>query len=288
LKKINDQLSNWDKESWISRFNRSKRTDWIPIPDHAYVVLKLSIGLNKQTNGALDPTLGKLIDLWGFGPSSAEGSPDNQDIQSALSLSGVEKLTLRDHPARISKSDPGLQLNLSAVAKGYTVDLLAHKMKSVGITDFLIDMGGEIRSSGHPAHDSFWKVAIQRPDARSEQAYSTIKVNNLRLATSGDYRRFFKKDGQRYSHILNPKTGFPVQNNLASVTIIAPTTARADGIATACLVLGLQKALTMVEQIPGVEGYFIHRNGSHQLRGIATSGWPSKPSQNNSISNNKL
>lgn len=276
LSDIEGQLSNWDKDSWISRFNRSDETAYVPIPPHAYRVVKHSLELFTQTNHALDPTLGNLVNLWGFGPSEADRPPDAQLIRGALEATGAEKLILKDGPPRIAKAHPALQLNVSAVAKGYAADVLAQQLELEGITDYLVNIGGEMRTSGRPENRSSWKVAIQRPDpnTRDGQAHVTINLITAGLATSGDYRRFLEIDGQRYPHILDPKTGWPIQTDLASATIIAPTSMQADGIATACLVLGLQNARELIERTPDAEGLFIQRIKQDKFRTFTTSGWP--------------
>lgn len=276
LSVIETQLSNWDKESWISRFNNNHGTDFISIPQQAFRVVNYALELSAQTNQALDPTIGKLINLWGFGPSKSKLPPTDKSIQEAIKVSGAEKLKLRSKPAQIAKNHPALQLNVSSIAKGYAADVLAGKLEKKDITDYLINIGGEMRINGQPDNKSPWKITIQKPapESRDGQAYVTIELNKAGLATSGDYRRFLEIDGKSYPHILDPETGWPVQTNLASTTIIAPTAMQADGLATACLVLGLQKAQKLIEKTPNVEGLFIQRIDHNQYRTLTTSGWP--------------
>ncbi|MDX1638584.1 MAG: FAD:protein FMN transferase [Balneolaceae bacterium] len=280
LSEIEVQLSNWDNDSWISRFNHSQNTDFVPIPMHAYRVVKNTLDMAVQTNRALDPTLGSLINLWGFGPVKTDHPPDTQTIREALEATGPEKIVLKDEPERIAKLDPGLQLNVSSVAKGYAADLLARALNQQGVTDYLVNIGGEMRVSGHPDGGPSWKVAIQKPEpgSRDGQAHVTIQLSKGGLATSGDYRRFLDIDGQRYPHILDPETGRPVQTDLASATIIAPTSMQADGLATACLVLGLQKAQELIAGIPGTKGLFIQRIEKNQFRTVITAGWSTEKS----------
>lgn len=276
LADIEAQLSNWDEESWISRFNYSPNTDFVHIPPHAHRVVKHALELATQTNGALDPTLGSLINLWGFGPTKADRPPDAQKIRNALQSTGPEGLSLKVAPARIAKIHPDLQLNVSSIAKGYASDVLALVLDKEGITDYLINIGGEMRINGQPDKGSFWKIAIQKPAIGTPdgQAHLMIQLNKAALATSGDYRRFLEMDGQHYPHILNPDTGWPAITDLASATIIAPTTMQADGFATACMVLGLQRAQELISGIRGVEGLFIQRIGENKFHTYTTSGWP--------------
>lgn len=276
LADIEAQLSNWDEESWISRFNYSSNTHFVHVPPHAHRVVKHALELATQTNRALDPTLGSLINLWGFGPTKADRPPDAQKIRNALKSTGPERLILRVAPARIAKTHPDLQLNVSSIAKGYASDVLARVLDKEGITDYVVNIGGEMRINGRPEKESFWKIAIQKPAIGTPdgQAHLMIQLNKAALATSGDYRHFLEIDGQHYPHILNPDTGWPATTDLASATIIAPTSMQADGFATACMVLGLQRAQELISGIPGVEGLFIQRMGKNKFHTYTTSGWP--------------
>ncbi|WP_073068477.1 FAD:protein FMN transferase [Fodinibius roseus] len=272
---IEAQLSNWDNESWISRFNRKQSTGFVSIPEHAYQVLEFTLQLANQTNYALDPTLGKLINLWGFGPSKVDRPPNSKAIEEALAETGPEKITLKKTPVRMVKKYANLQLNLSSVVKGYAADVLARKIGQKGITNYFINIGGEIRASVSSEKDSSWTVAIQKPavNSRSSQAYTMTELFKSGLATSGDYRRFMDNEGRHYPHIIDPQTGRPVENDLASVTIKAPNSMKADGLATACLVLGLKKAQVLIAGTPGVEGLFIQRIKQDQFRAVTTPGW---------------
>ena len=277
LSAIDDQLSNWNKDSWVRRFNRHDTTTFVPIPDHASRVLRRSLLLADHTNGALDPTFGQLINLWGFGPSEVNSPPHREAVQKALRSTGYEKLALKSQPPRVAKARSGLHLNLSAVAKGYAVDVLARHLESKGITAYKVNIGGDLRVRGHPGDASGWTIAIQKPDpgARAGDAHTKVSLTESGVATSGDYRRFRTVDGQRYPHVLNPETGRPLRTNLASVTIIAPTALRADGLATACLVLGLHEARELIARTPGTEGLFIERQKPKGFRTHTSPGWPS-------------
>lgn len=276
LSKIENELSNWDEESWISQFNYSDETSLIFIPNHAYHVLNYGLELTEHTKGGFDPTLGKLLMLWGFGPQEGQLPPNDEAIHTALKATGAEKLTLIDSPPRVAKSHPDLQLNLSAITKGYAVDLLAEYLESKGINDYVINLGGDMRTSGQPKNEVAWTIAIQKPDpdTKGDQAYEKVLLNSAGIATSGDYRRYIEIDGFHYPHILDPDTGWPLQSNLASVTIIASTAIQADGIATACMALGVETAIELVESIEQVEGLFITRNSESEFKTIKSSKWP--------------
>lgn len=277
LSEIESQLSNWDQESWISRFNSSRSTEFVRIPQHAHQVMTSILDLSDQTGPVLDPTLGRLINLWGFGPDEVELPPDNQDIQTAIKTTGIAKITLKDDPPRIAKTTPDLKLNLSAMAKGYSADVLAKKIERMGIMNYVVNIGGEMHISGSPSRGSHWRISIQQPSskARDSKAHASMDLRNTGFATSGDYRRFFEDGGDHYSHIIDPRTGRPTTSNLASVSIMAPTTMQADGLATACLVLGLKKSFELVSRLTDVEGFFIQRVTQDKFRITHTTGWPS-------------
>ena len=279
LSEIDQQLSNWNSNSWISQFNRASKDSFVFIPEHAREVFKYYQKLNRQSAGALDPTLGKVISLWGFGPERIDTLPSSESIQKVIGLTGINNIQLSYNPPRIAKANNNLQFNFSALTKGYAADILAQQMEELGIVYYLINIGGDIRVGKHPSKVPGWEVAIQRPDAREGRAYTNISMKNVGLATSGDYRRFRKADGKRYPHIINPKTGYPVQNNLASVTVLAPKTALADGWATAGMVLGAQKARELIDATKNVEALFIERLEQNKFRTLTTSGWPDQSSK---------
>ncbi len=281
LDAINRDLSNWDPESWVSRFNRRASTEPQRVPVHARRVVAACLQLARRTDGAVDPTLGRLIDLWGFGPRAVTGPPDAQAIAAALESCGHGKLTLLDDPPRLVKAHPGLALNTSAVAKGYAVDRIAATLDDEGIAHYLVSIGGDVRAKGHPPHERGWPVSIQKPAAQAtdQQVEAGVLLRDQALATSGDYRRYLESGGRRYPHIIDPRTGRPVQNDLASVSVIAPTAAEADGLATACMVLGLEGAIRLIDDHARAEALFIRRiaavgdePGRFELH--PTDGWP--------------
>lgn len=276
LSAIEDQLSNWDRDSWISRFNDSRATYHVGIPKHAHRVLQHSLALTRHTEGALDPTLGQLINLWGFGPIETHSLPNDQSIHKALQATGPSRVTLKDGPPRIAKLHPDLRLNLSSVAKGYAVDVLAQHLETEDIFDYMVNIGGDLRTNGRPPNQAAWTVAIQKPDpeARGDEVHDALDLNEAGVATSGDYRRFHESGGRHYHHIIDSETGRPVETDLASATVIASTAMQADGLATACVVLGLGKARELIERTSGAEALFIQRAAPNEFRTVTSSGWP--------------
>jgi thiamine biosynthesis lipoprotein len=273
LQSVNKQMNPWDPGSEISRFNKMTAEDVMEIsPDFARVII-ISREIYKLSGGAFDPTVGPLTDLWGFGPKSKKQSvPSAQSIDSCLEYIGFNRVSLNDNI--LKKTDDRIRLDLSAVAKGFGVDAVADYLRSRQFKNFLVEIGGEIVCSGQ-IHGRNWRLGIDRPTDNAlpgEKLSSILSITNLSVATSGDYRNFYIDRGRRYSHTIDPITGKPVTHNLASATIIASECARADAMATACMVMG-EQAPDWIESIPDVEGYFIFREEKDTFREVLTSGF---------------
>ncbi|WP_298444700.1 FAD:protein FMN transferase [uncultured Ferrimonas sp.] len=239
---VNQSMSHWQPDSLISQFNRLDSTEPMTIdPDFATVMAE-SIWLAEQTNGALDVTIAPVIDLWGFGPDGhVERAPSSKAIATAQMLTGIDKLTLSN--LRLSKSEPLLTLNLSAIAKGFGVDAVADLLEQHDIGNYMVEIGGELRVRGVKPAQQPWRIAVERPDPEGRQVFEVIAPGNNAVATSGDYRNFFEQDGVRFSHLIDPRSGSPITNRVASVTVISPSSMRADGFATAFSVLGSKASL---------------------------------------------
>ncbi len=258
LNEVDREFSNWNPDSWVSRFNRAETGEEVPCPPHATEVLKLTLELSRRTEGALDPTVSPLIELWGFGTAPEPPQPPSKlQIREALERCGYLHLEFDPDGQSLSKRVDGIKLNLSAVAKGYTVDLIADFLEQSGIKNHLVNIGGEIRVKGKRADHTPWKIAIASPLPDHGLAPDRLEMTSGAVATSGDAHSFFERNGRRYSHLLDSRTGEPVRNRLSSVTITAPTCALADGLATACFVLGSDKGMELIESFPQVEGLFL-------------------------------
>ena len=255
LDQFENQLSNWRPDSWISKFNLAPAGETMPVPTYAYEVLELSLELAKRSDGAFDPTISPLIELWGFGTRRDETIPDKNAIQAAMQMTGYKKLLLDRENQTILKTQDGIQLNCSAVAKGYAVDLVARFLQENGIQNFLINIGGEVTAKGTKIDGSVWQVGIvkPRPDGHQGKPEQTISLENRSLATSGHSQRVFVIDGKRTSHILDARTGYPVSTNIASITVLAPNCALADGLATIALILSKEELHEMLKDYPQVE-----------------------------------
>ena len=239
LEDINAQMSTYRPESELSRFNHSASTDWQPVSHDLATVVQTAQEISELSGGAFDVTVGPLVNLWGFGPDPSQFSPPTaEDLAAARARVGYQQLEVRLDPPALRKQHPELMVDLSAIAKGYAVDRVAEQLDAAGISAYLVEIGGELRGLGYKQPDQPWRVAIERPYRDERTPLRVITLNQLALATSGDYRNYFVYDGRTYSHTIDPATGEPVTHDLTSVTVLDPSAMRADALATALLVLG--------------------------------------------------
>jgi thiamine biosynthesis lipoprotein len=249
LDRINGQMSNWRTDSLISRFNRDRTGGWFAVSDELVLVLDAARRINRQTGGAFDVTVGGLVNLWGFGASEASpGIPIRSAIDAALAHSGQAKLEVDTAGRAIRKIDPRLEIDLSGIAKGYGIDALANVLERSEVHDFIVEIGGEVRASGARPDGLPWRVAVERPGPGGRVLRGAIALDGAAIATSGDYREFFEINGRRYSHIIDPRTGSPPDNGVASASVVAGDALTADALATACMVMGKEKAMAMAER----------------------------------------
>ncbi len=244
LELVDSQMSAFREDSEISRINRAVKGEKINVSDELAAVLKKAYKINQETGGAFDPAVGTLIDLWGFGPSHADSKPSRKQLAQVLSYSKFSKLKFSNNFHTVSKSDSRTELNLSAIAKGYAVDLVAQTIEEAGFKDYIVEIGGEVRLSG--ARDDaggLWTVGIGVPLKDSRANALALELSDYSVATSGDYRNFREEDGEVFSHTISPQTGKPLKNDLASVTVFAPECADADAYATAIMAMGAKAGL---------------------------------------------
>lgn len=254
LIELNNQMSTYQKDSKISLFNRSQEINkpFIVCDDFARVV-KEAIRLNKVTEGALDVTVGPLVNLWGFGPDKRlNKEPTEEQIAERAKSVGIEKIRVEEqnnHQA-LFKQDPNLYLDLSSIAKGFGVDKVAEHLHKLGLHNYLVEIGGELRGKGLNTSGKPWQIAIEKPTfEQGSSAEIVVPLRNQAFATSGNYRNYFEDEqGNRLSHIIDPKKLEPIQHNLASITVIADTAMTADGLSTGLFVLGADKALEVAER----------------------------------------
>lgn len=231
------EMSGWEPGSALSRFNRAAPGSWHALPPALFAVLGAGLAHAAASDGAFDPTMGALVDLWGFGPHpTAARVPDAAAIAAALATSGWRKLAI-DHHARRALQPGGLALDLSGIAKGYAVDRVADRLAALGFAHALVEVGGELVGRGVKPDGSPWWVDVPPPPGASLPT-TRVALHNLAIATSGDYHRFFDADGRRYAHSIDPRTGHVLDGSLAAVTVLHPRCMDADALATTLLVMG--------------------------------------------------
>lgn len=252
LEKVNDQMSTYRKSSELSLFNRSATGENVDMSPQTIAVIKEAIRLNKITQGALDISVGPLVNLWGFGPKGRPNKiPTDKAIQEAYKNVGIDHISIES--GKLLKTNPKIYLDLSSIAKGYGVDVVADYFDAQHIGNYLVEIGGELRLKGHNAKQQTWRIAIEQPVAGEQKTVQLIlQPGDMGVATSGDYRNYFAQDGVRYSHTIDPKTAYPIKHHLVSVTVIDKSCMTADGLATGLNVLGPEKALEVAnrENIP--------------------------------------
>lgn len=258
LDAVNGSMSTYRDDSELSLFNQAPTQQWFPISENLYQVLSAALAVGWQTGGAYDITVGPLVNLWGFGPNGARPEPPTEaQITAVLRRVGQDKLQVNGDELQIRKLAP-LYLDLSSIAKGFAVDEVARWLTSQGVEQFLVEVGGEMRVSGHSVRGDAWRVAIESPDSATVVMAQAIRLENVSVATSGDYRNYFEREGRRYSHSIDPRSGQPVEHELVSVTVVHPSAMVADAWATALIILGPEDALALArQQLLAV--YFIER-----------------------------
>ena len=280
LEEVNRRLSTYREDSEISRFNRFPRAgEEFPISGDFLRVMKVAARVFELSGGAWDGTVMPLVDLWGFGPAGpVDEPPAEEEIASSLATVGFAKIEIRDSGALV-KRQPSVTLDLSSIAKGYGVDQVAELVRGEGFTDFIVEIGGEVRAGGTRRDGRPWRVGINRPraDAAPDELYRVAFLRDEAFATSGDYRNYFVRDGARYSHIIDPRTGRPVTNRVVSVSIRAPDCTLADGLATAVMVMGAEAGLALVERLEDVEGLVVVETPEGGLQDHPSTGFRSEP-----------
>lgn len=246
---LNAELSTYEKKSALSLFNQSEQTDWQKVPSALLTVLIEAQRISQLSTGAFDISVGKLVNLWGFGVEPMHFSrPNEKRLTEILATTGYQHLLIDTETLTIKKQIPELYLDLSAIAKGYAVDQVALVLENQGIDDYMVEIGGEIRLKGKNNTGGAWRIAIEKPTPEKRAIQKVVAISNIAMATSGDYRNFFEVDGIRYSHTIDPRTGRPIKHQLASVTILSESSMTADALATAMMVLGEKKGYQLAEQ----------------------------------------
>lgn len=248
---IDKSMSTYKSDSELMQLNRFPVGQAMSISDELMNVMIVAREIFELSGRTFDPTVGELVDLWGFGQTRRPDDfiPDDDSIQLARGRTGFDNLILNP-PLGTAARTRDIQIDLSAVAKGYAVDKVAEMLESRGIENYLVEIGGEIRVLGHSPRGDAWRTAIAKPEATlTRTAIDAVELDSGAVATSGDYYNFFEVDGKRYSHTIDPRTGYPATHILASVTVVDRTAARADALATAIAVLGPDQGMRLAERI---------------------------------------
>ncbi len=249
LDKLNGDLSTYEPKSALSLFNQKLSSDWQIIPNSLLIVLVEAQRISQLSAGAFDISVGKLVNLWGFGVEPMHFSaPDDNILKKVLATLGYQHLLIDKPASKIKKQQPELYLDLSAIAKGYAVDQVALLLEVQEINDYMVEIGGEIRLKGQNISGAGWKIAIEKPTSEKRVIQKVVSISNIAMATSGDYRNFFELEGKRYSHTIDPRTGRPITHQLASVTILNNSAMTADALATAIMVLGEDEGYRLAQQ----------------------------------------
>jgi len=257
LEEINRSMSTYQKDSEISRFNRFNKVGLkFKISNDFFQVMKAGQKIYRLSGGAWDGTVNPLVDVWGFGSRGRRDKvPPNSEIAALLPDIGFANIDVVN-PGFLVKKRAAVTVDLSSIAKGYGVDEVAALLRNLGYKDYLVEIGGEIFAAGHRKDDTRWRIGINRPraDAAFDEVYKVVEIHNQAFATSGDYRNFFEVDGIRYSHVIDPRSGYPISNGVAGVSIVADTCTFADGLATAIMVMGPESGLELINRLESVEG----------------------------------
>ncbi|MCL4106571.1 UNVERIFIED_CONTAM: hypothetical protein GTU68_009705 [Idotea baltica] len=258
LQRVNDSMSTYQPDSEISRFNDSPKQQAFSLSEDFVAVLSAALLVGVASEGAYDVTVGPIVNLWGFGPElGPDNVPDPAALKALVIKIGQDKLTLDSTNATVSKTDD-LALDFSSIAKGYAVDQIADWLLARGIADFLVEVGGEVRVAGENGRGTNWRIAVESPDDMVGQVAAALTLTDSGIATSGDYRNYFERDGKRYSHTIDPRTGYPVSHDLVSVTVVHPLAVMADAWATALMVMGAEEGMR-VALAENLAVYFIRR-----------------------------
>jgi thiamine biosynthesis lipoprotein len=247
-------LSLYQESSLLSRVNRNED---ITVDQFFEEVYRKSVSISEMSDGAFDITIGPLARAWGFGPDDQKNFSEAKR-DSLMKLVGMSKISLAD--GKVIKSDPGISLDFNAIAQGYSVDVVCRFFDDLGVKNYLVEIGGEVRARG-TKNGNLWRIGIDKPEDNNiipgQSLQAIVRITDRSLATSGNYRKFYVEDGIKYSHTIDPKTGYPAKNRLLSATILAGDCATADGIATACMVMGHEKSIQFISSNPQFSAYFV-------------------------------
>ncbi|MFW5500956.1 MULTISPECIES: FAD:protein FMN transferase [unclassified Maridesulfovibrio] len=270
---VNSAMSLFKPDSELSRFNAYRKEDWFPVSKELAGVVHTAKAVNRITGGAFDITIAPLVNLWGFGPDKRpEIIPTEDEIKEAKANVGSDLIEVRFDPPALKKLTPAITLDLAAIAKGYCVDAVSSWLKASGISSYMVEIGGEIRTGGVKPDNAPWRIAVEKPVSMERSVQALISLSGEAMATSGDYRNYYEIEGKRYSHIIDPGTGRPITHTLVSVSVVDETCSRADAFATGLTVLGPEKGIALAKEC-NLSAFFIVKTPDG-LSEIATGDFP--------------
>lgn len=249
LKNVDQKMSTYKPDSEVSRVNAVAAGVPVVLSEDTFLVFTLAQQVNQESDGAFDITVGPLVNAWGFGPSGPGKAPDDTQLAELLKLVGPDKIVLDPATRTVTKTADAVYCDPASVAEGYAVDQVAELLQGRAYKDFMVEIGGEVRCSGKNTSGSPWKIAIEKPVEGDRVLQEVVGLTDISLSTSGDYRKFYVVDGKRISHTMDPKTGRPVDHQLASASVLHPNCALADAYSTAIMVLGPEKGLAFAEKL---------------------------------------
>jgi len=273
LNQLNKQMSTWDPKSEISLFNSWKSLEPYPVSEALLKVMNGAIDISRKTDGLFDITVYELMRLWGFGPNPKSGMPDNNEIISALNRSGYGKITIKNET--LIKSNKSIKVDLNAIAKGYGVDKVFAYVRTKGYKDIFVEIGGEVRCSGKNRNNRKWTIGIEDPlvfDSNDNDFCAILHLDDGSVATSGNYRNIVNLDGEILGHTINPKTGFPIQTDVLSVTVLSESCMIADAWATALMVMDYEIGYEKVNNNPEIDAVWIMKDSEDGNRYVSKSG----------------
>ena len=268
LIQINNQMSTWDPESELSAFNRWTSIKAYPVSQSLLTVVDSSLSISKKTGGLFDISVYELMGLWGFGPDPKIGMPSLNEIKTVLASTGYDKVMVDENT--LIKTHPNVKLDLNAIAKGYAVDMVYKYLSAKGFDNIFVEIGGEVRSKGKNQNNIFWSIGIENPSGGKKKDIkiaAIIDLKDLAMATSGNYKNIVNIDGDILGHTINPRTGFPIQTNVLSVTVLSSSSMIADGWATALMVMDYQTGVDNINNDKGLEAIWVmeEKDGTRKI-----------------------
>ena len=274
LREIDGLMSTWNPESPLSRFNDHAATNPVPIPQELHRVVAAALETARASGGAFDPTVAPLLAAWGFGPKAEDREPGAAELAALRARTGPERLRILPS-SKLRKTHPGLELDLGGIAKGYGADAASAVLRGGGVSNYLVEVGGEVRLRGHHSSGEPWRIGVERPGSDASGAarlQGVMQLTNGAVATSGDYRNYrLDEKGRRLPHLLDPRAGRPVRSDVAGVTVLADDAMTADALATALFVMGPGEGLRWIESRPEEALFLVRSNGV--IREIPGSGF---------------